>query len=196
MGIVYQLLQIAHKVRARDFAGAEAQLRKAVEAYPGYAEAWQELGDLLVVRNRNTEAREAFLQAIASDHRYAKPRLSLARLAATERDWQGALDSAESLLELDAFSYPQAYYFDALANYYMGNREKALEQAQQAVRLDKAHVVPWAEGLLGTLYSDTGDYSAAAEQFRNCIRHAQPGMNLDEMKRLEAAARAAQATRE
>jgi len=176
-----------------NLAKAEEQLRKAIQAYPAYAAAWQELGDVLVHGSRTAEGRAALQRAVDNDPKSAKAYLSLARLAAANGDWRGARDHAEAVLKLDASSYPQAYFYDAEADYNLGNRELALERAQQAVKLDERHLIPWAEELLGILYAERGDFQAAAEQFRLCVAHAHPGMNLDAVKVREAAAEASAA---
>ena len=166
----------------RQFADAETELQKAVQSYPKYAEAWNELGGALQSENKNAEARKAYLESIACDARFPQPYLSLARLSATEANWQDAADKSAALVKLDPSAYPQAYYYNAVAQYNLADYNKALESAQQAVKLDTAHKVPLAEQLLGVLYSMRGDFKSAAEQYRNYLAHAPPDANVDAVK--------------
>jgi tetratricopeptide (TPR) repeat protein len=169
-------------------AEAEKEFRKAVQESPRYAEAWQELGSLLQSQNKPAEAREAYRQALAADSRFAKPYLSLARLAAQERNWQDSLEKASALIQLEATAYPQAYYYQAVAQYNLRQNAEALASAKRAVELDTQHTVPLAEQLLGVIYSGQGDFKAAAEQFRGYLQHAPPGANLEPVKALLAEA--------
>ncbi len=171
-------------IAARKPDDAEKALRKAVETYPEYAEAWQELGTLLQGQNKPVEAREAFLKAIAGDSTYAKPYLSLARLSATEKNWQETADRASALIQMSPNAYPQAYYYHAVAEYNLGDKDKALESARRAVELDAQHSVPLAEQLSGVIYADKGEFRAAAEQFRNYMQHVPPGSNVEAVKAL------------
>jgi tetratricopeptide (TPR) repeat protein len=168
----------------RQFAEAEAELKTAVTIYPKYAEAWQEMGGVLQAQRKNEQARQAYLQAEASDPSYPKPFLSLALLASQERNWQDALTNAAALIKLDAKAYPQAYYYSAVAYYNLPDSAKAFENARLAVELDTRHATPLAEKLLGLIYFERGDYKAAAEQYRNCIEHMGDSTGADAVKTL------------
>ena len=172
----------------RQLAGAEKELRKAVQLYPKYAEAWQDLGTVLQSQNRAADARKAYLESIASDSKFVLPLLSLARLSATERNWQDSLDQSAAVTRLDPTRFPAAYYYAAVAHYNLDHLDQAIENARQAVKLDSAHAVPLAEQLLGVLFSTQGDYKSAAEQFRNYLQHVPPTTNVEPVKALLAEA--------
>ncbi len=177
-----------NSIEQERFEDAEQQLRRAVEFYPDYAEAWYDLGTVLQVTNRQEEAREAYLNSIACDPRLVQPHLSLARMSAVEQDWEAARDSSEEVLRLNPYEFPQAYYFNAVAHYNLRNYALALDSAQQAVEIDAANAVPLARQLLGVLYSRMGNHEAAAEQYRSYIERAPAGANLDAVKNLLAEA--------
>lgn len=175
-------------IAARRLPDAEKELRRAVELYPKYAAAWHDLGAVLQSQNKPADARQAFLQAVASDDRFVVPYLSLARLSATERNWPDTLDRTTTLLRLDPYSYPQAYYYRAVAQYNLKDFDGALDSARQAVKLDTRHATPLAEQLLGILLLGKEDFTSAAEQFRNYMQHAPPTANLQGAKALLAEA--------
>jgi tetratricopeptide (TPR) repeat protein len=179
----------ARKYMAKQqFEDAEKELNKAVQLHPKYAEAWQELGVALQAQKKTAEARKAYLESIASDAKFVKPYLNLARLSAVEKKWQDVLDKSDTLLRLDPYEYPQAYHYSAVAYYSLGNYDKAFDSAQRAVKVDSNHTMPLAEQFLGMMYSMRGDHKAAAEQFRNYLQHVPPTANVDEVKALLAEA--------
>jgi Flp pilus assembly protein TadD len=165
-------------IAKQQLAEAAKELNKAVRLHPKYAEAWDELGNVLQSQKMNADARKAYMEAVASDARYPKPYLDMARLSATEANWKDALEQTAALLRLEPQGNPQAYYYSAVAHYNLDQYDQAAESAQQAIKLDTAHTVPLAEQLLGVLYSMKGDYKSAAEQFRNYLQHAPPNANV------------------
>ena len=167
---------------------AEKELRKAIRLYPKYAEAWQELGGVLLSQQKNIEARKAYLESAACDPQYSKPYLSLARLSAIEKNWQEALQHSEQVLKLEPFSSPQAYYYGAVAHYNLDHKDKALDLAQKAVSLDANHTVPLAEQLIGVICIDKGDDKSAVEHLRNYLDHVPPTTNVNAVKALLAEA--------
>jgi tetratricopeptide (TPR) repeat protein len=166
----------------RQYAEAEAELNRAVRAYPKYADAWNDLGGVLEAEHRNAEARKAYRESIASDAKYAEPYLNLARLSDTEKNWKDAAEMAASVVKLNPTGYPEGYYYKAVAEYNLGDYGEALNSAQQAVKLDITHKLPLAEQLLGVVYSMRGDYKSAAEEYRNYLLHAPLGANVEPAK--------------
>jgi tetratricopeptide (TPR) repeat protein len=166
----------------RQYADAEKELNHAVQVYPKYAEAWQELGSVLQSEKKNDDARKAYLEAVSSDAKYPRPYLSLARLSAVEQNWQDAIDKSAALLQLDPTGYPLAWYYNAVGQFNLHNYDKALESAQQAVKLDPNHEVALAEQLLAVIDAEKGDYKSAAEQYRNYLQHVAPGTDVDAVK--------------
>jgi tetratricopeptide (TPR) repeat protein len=167
---------------------AEKELRKAIRLYPKYAEAWQELGNVLQSQKKNAEARKAYLESAASDPQYSKPHLSLARLSAIERNWQDALKNSEAFLKLEPSTSPQAYYYSAVAHYNLNHLDKAFDHAQKAVSLDADHLVPLAEQLLGVIYMDKGDDKSAVEHLRNYLSQVPSTTNVNAVKAMLAEA--------
>jgi tetratricopeptide (TPR) repeat protein len=176
------LVKARDYVFKRQFGEAEAELKKAVKSYPKYAEAWNDLGGVLESEHKNPEARQAYQQSIASDARFSRPYLNLARLSATEKKWSDVAEQAAALAKLNPEAFPQSYYYNAVAQYNLGNDAKAIESAQHAVKLDAGHKVPLAEQLLGMLYAMRGDYKSAAEQYRNYLQHVPLDTNVDSAK--------------
>lgn len=154
---------------------AKSELNKAVEIYPAYAEAWADLSDIYLKGSEFDNARMAAEKSIAADAHYVRPYFTLIVLTASKEDWKGTLDLSDKLLGLDAFNYPAAYYYNALANYRLHDLEKAEKSLRMARKLDSTQKLPKISLLMGTVLMDRNDYAGAVEQFQAFLTHAPDG---------------------
>ena len=145
---------------------AEGSLRKAVNEYPQYAEAWFVLGKIQNLKKNPTEAHASYEAAMTADPSYPPPYMYLAQAAAQAHQWQDALSLTDRLIALDASRYPMAHYYNAVANYNLDRLATAEVSALRAEGLDKTHAEPRIEILLGMIYTSKQNYSAAAEHYR------------------------------
>jgi tetratricopeptide (TPR) repeat protein len=154
---------------------AVKNFEKAVELYPAYAAAWHELGKLQEAANHPDAARKSFGSAIQADPKFTGPYLELAVMAVHEKQWQEVSEITDRIVKLDPFDYPQAFFFNAVANYNLKNLEASEKSAVQAEKLDTQHMLPQVSQLLGILMAQRKDYTAAAAQFRNYLKVAPDG---------------------
>jgi superkiller protein 3 len=146
--------------------------QKAVELYPRYATAWFELGRLQNAQGDKERARASFETASKEDPKYVPPYLELAAFAVQAADWQGVADLTATATKLNPFDYPQAFFYNAVANYNLKNLEQAEKSARQAELLDTRHAIPKNYHLLGMILAQRHDYPAAAERLRNYLKFA------------------------
>lgn len=159
-------------MKKRKVADAQKQLQKAVAAYPRYAAAWYELGVAHEAQKNTMEARKCFNAALEADAKFLKPYLALSMLSAGEKNWKEVADTTSRLIKLDPFDYPQAYFFNSVANYNLGNMEEAEKSAREAQKLDTDHRFPKVNHLLGVILASRRDYSGAAEAIRSYLKFA------------------------
>ena len=69
----------------KDFKRALAHLQNAVEIYPQYASAWNDLGIARTRLNDLAGAREAWQKAMSADPKFVSPYLNLARILIAEK---------------------------------------------------------------------------------------------------------------
>jgi Tfp pilus assembly protein PilF len=69
-----------------DLKKAEEKLRKAIEIYPKYARAWNNLGVVLMRQNDQAGAREAWLKSVEADDKFSSGYLNLARLSLRDKN--------------------------------------------------------------------------------------------------------------
>lgn len=156
--------------RKQKWEDARSQLEKAVELYPKYASAWYELGAVHEQSQRAAEARKAYTQSLAADAKYVNPYMRLAALAAMERKWQEVADTSDRVLKLNPVDFPNAFFYNAVANYNLQKMDAAEKSAREAVKLDSQHRIPRANQLLGKILADKQDFAGAREQMSNYLK--------------------------
>jgi len=161
---------------------AVKNFEKAVEVYPKYATAWYELGKLRVAAGNKDTAHSSFESAIQADPKYVAPYVELAMLEVQAQKWQEVADITEKAVKLDPFDYPQAHFYNAVANYNLKNVEAAEKSALQVERLDTRHAMPQNLHLLGLLLAQRQDYKGAAERLRSYLKFAPPTADVSNVK--------------
>lgn len=163
---------------------AEAQLQKAVSVYPKYAVAWYELGRTLEMQKKDAEAKNAYKQSIEADAKFINPHLHLMGIAGRERNWEGVLETSQTVLKLNPFNFPQAWFYNSVANYNLGRLDDAEKSAREAMRLDPQHRIPKISQILGVILAEKRDYSSALEHMRGYLMMLAPdGPEADMIKK-------------
>ena len=165
-----------------ELENAEKSLRKAIDQYPKFAEAWTRLGDLEQRRNNQAAARQDYQEAINADSNLPLPFLRLAFLDVAAKDWDQARKSSEKVISLDPTDFPVAYYYNAVAEFYLGHIAKAESSALRAESLDRQHSEPRIELLLASIYVAKDSFSTAADHYRAFLKLVPEGAVSDRVK--------------
>ena len=153
-----------------NLAEAEKSLRKAIDEYPKFAEAWSRMGDLEQRRRNMDGAMKDYREAIAADPYLPVPYFRLAVLEATAHDWEQTLKLTEKLISLSPTDFPLAYYFNSIAELNLNHLDKAESSALRAETLDKQHIEPRVELLLANIYTAKGSLPSAADHYRAYLK--------------------------
>lgn len=159
-------------VKKKKLPEAQKELEKAVAGYPKYAIAWNLLGQLQQQGGSQADARKSFEQAVAADSKYVNPYLSLAMISAGENNWQDVADTTDRVIRLNPLQFPQAFFYNAVANYNLQKYDAAEKSAREAVKLDTQHRMPKAQHILGVLLAMKNDYAGAAENMKGYLQFA------------------------
>lgn len=162
-------------------AGAQKNLRKAVELDPAFAEAWLQLGKLRAGADPQG-AKEDFAKALAADPKFILPYEQLAVMAVQAQEWPQAIEQTTRALELDPAGTPQLWYYDALAKLQLGQADEAEVSARKGLAIDPRHTVPNAEQLLAVVLARKSDYAGAIEHLKSCLAYTAAGPNADLLK--------------
>jgi tetratricopeptide (TPR) repeat protein len=163
-------------------ADAQKELDKAVTAYPQFAAAWNDLGMLHEQGKDLTQARDCYSKAVAADPKLVPPYLHLTQLWLPEKNWQQVADITARVIKLDPVDYPEAYFYNAVAEYNMGKYEAAEVSAREAQKLDTAHKYPQVQHVMGVILYQKKDYAGAADQMRQYLLLAPDAPDASQVK--------------
>ena len=169
-------------VDKNDLKDAEKELTKAVGQYPKYAAAWALLGAVHQQFNQIDEALKDYDQSIAADPQYAKPYFGLTLIAAGKKNWKDTVRFADQLDRLAPSAYPEAYFFNGVANYNLNNLDDAEKSLRKFLKLDVNHVRPVAALYLGDILVRKQDYAGAAQQARDYLALAPNASNANDVR--------------
>ena len=175
---------------------AQKQLEKAVALYPEYAQAWCDLGEVLRLQSKGTEARAAWQHALQADPKYLKSYLQLARLELQEGRMEDAIAITNRAIELNPVEYPGIYFFNAVANFNLRRLDAAEKSVREAIGHDSAHEIPRAESLLGNVLANRGKLLEAVQHLKKYLEYAPKAPDyVDVQQQIEALERRAAAVK-
>jgi len=161
---------------------AVAQLQKAVQIYPQFAEAWYVLGRLQAGSNPQ-QAELAFNKAIDADPNFVLVYEQMTALAAQRMRWEDVVANANRVLQLNPRGNLDLWYYHALGNFELKNLDVAERSALKSLSMDPLHSQPATEQLLAVILMAKHDQPGALQHLRNCLTYFPPGPNLDLVKR-------------
>jgi tetratricopeptide (TPR) repeat protein len=159
----------------KNYEPAEKELRASIDAYPNFAAAWYELGQMYQAQQKIEDARAAYKKAVELDSMYVSPQIQLAVLAAGENKWQEVADLTNHALKLNPLDFPHGFFLNALAYSRLNDLEAAERSARKALRLDGQHRMSQAFLLLADILEQRKDISGAMEQLRAYLKFAPNG---------------------
>lgn len=175
--------QSCEKLQHKKYAAAEKHLEKAVNLYSGYAAAWVLLGQVQEVQKKTNEATESCDRAMKIDSNYAPPYLCLAHLIAAQRKWKDLSEISSRLLDLHPLHASSAYYYKALASFYLSNLASAETTALRGTEDSKQSHRPELHLLLADIYEKKGDRAAEISQLREYLKRSPHGVIAEQVNK-------------
>lgn len=160
----------AEALKAKNWSEARKHYEKAIEIYPQFVTAYNDLGVTLIKLGEREKARENLNHAIQLDPKYARPCVNLARMDAADNNYveaeellkkaiESEPDNAEALFLLSNAQLQNGHYADAIAS-----ARKVHALAHQG--FEGAHVV-CAMALAAQNHNNE-----AAEEYRTFLKEA------------------------
>jgi tetratricopeptide (TPR) repeat protein len=165
------------------WAEAQKNFEKAVEIDPDYAQAWSDLGEVLMKQSKPTDARAAMEKAVQADPKYIKPYIQLAKLDLAEKRPEDAVAIGGKAVAMNPLEFPELYFYYAAANYNLKHLDVAETNARRATDLDNAHEIPRAELLLGSILVAKGDRAGGLQHFRKYLELVPKAPDAEQIKR-------------
>src|SRR5262249_4143635 len=156
--------------KKQKFDAAKEKFQKAVEIYPNYAVAWYELGRIQMQEKDLQGAKASFEASVKADPKYVSPLAALAAIQVQDRQWAEVVQTTEQLLKLNPISFPDAWFYNGVANYNLQNFDKAEKSTRQGLTTDVQHRFPKMEYLLGMILMQKRDYQGAAAHIRTYLK--------------------------
>lgn len=161
---------------------AEKELEKAVRIYPQYAAGWSRLGDVQQ-RERNLQAaHDSYEKSLQADPQYVNPVFGLALIAIEEKNWKDAAQLTAQVNSLNPYTFPAVLFYNAAANYNLGNFQAAEDSARKFKAADKEHSHPEVLLLLSNLQAQKNDFTGAAQQIRDYLALVPNAANAGELE--------------
>jgi len=172
---------------AHDAAGGKtddaiAHLRRAIEIYPKYLLAHNDLGVQLLGQTKLDDAAVEFRRAIEIDSKAFNPRLNLGIVLVQQAKYADALPMLQAALSVEPDS-PAAILYDGLARQGTNDSDGAERQFLLAHNLGGTQ---FAKALfhLGQIYLNRGQRKRAAEMFEQYLSEEPNGPEASEARRL------------
>lgn len=152
--------------RKKKLDEALKEYEKAVAVYPKYAIAWHEMGLIHEMGQRLDQANDAYAKSLEADPKFIKPYLQIASIYLGQQKWQEVADTTQRAIKLNPYDYPQAFLFNAWANYNLQKLDLAEQSARDGMKADTAKRVPKLAHILGVTLAQKQDFPGAMENMK------------------------------
>ena len=161
---------------------AIGHLRKAIEIYPPYLMAHNDLGVQLLAQGKLDEAAAEFRQAIKIDSKAFNPYLNLGIVLVQQHQFSEAAETLKTALALQPNS-PAAILYHGLALEGTNDLSGAERELKSAHDLGGPN---YAVALfhLGQIYMNKGEREKARQAYENYLREAPNGPNAAEARKM------------
>jgi len=151
---------------------AAASFKKATDLFPGYADAWLELGKAQVALKQVEEARKSFEASIKADEKYAAPYILLVPIEFQALNFKAVTDLSGRLLKVTPAIPPQIYFWYAAAHFRLGEFEAAESVSGEGLKADIQHQAPKLHEVMASCMIVRNDSAGAAAQLKQYLEVA------------------------
>jgi tetratricopeptide (TPR) repeat protein len=161
---------------------AVSHLRKALDIYPDYLKARNDLGAYLLAQGKLEEAAAELRKATEIDPKSFNPRLNLGVVLIQQQKFREAADALERALSLDPTS-AAAHLYAGVALLGSGAAERAERELSAAYESGGSQYA-LAQFYLGKLYADRGERERAVKAFETYLRDKPDAANAEKVRRM------------
>src|SRR5215471_18254009 len=103
-------------------------------------------------------------------------------MAGEAENWTEVVNLTGYILDRDPLNYPDAYFYNSVANYNLKKMEDAKKSGLQAERLDQRHRFPQLHLLLAEIFAQKNDYATAIAEMQTYLKLAPHANNADQVR--------------
>ena len=167
-----------------DNAKAAEHLQKAIEIYPQYAQAWNDLGVVKAKSGDLAGAKEAWQKAMAADAKFAGPYVNVARTMIAQKQFAEAEEQLKKALAMNA-NNAEALYVLVSAEYLHGEFKPALENVAKLHALEHKRFAD-AHVYAGQMLLNENQDRLAMAEFETYLKEAPDGQRVAAVKKAMA----------
>jgi tetratricopeptide (TPR) repeat protein len=164
----YHVILGTFQAQAKDYAGAQTSLHKAIDLDKNNMEAFAILGQVQVAAGSVDDAVKSWETWIQKNPKDVRPYIMISGLEQTRNNWQKAQQMLQKAMEIDPNNAIAANNLAFLMLEHRGNVDVALTLAQTARR--QAPDSPNIADTLGYAYYKKGIYSSSIDLFEEAVR--------------------------
>lgn len=148
------------------------QLKLVVAAAPKFARGWDSLGIAYETMNMSADARDAYKRAIEIDPKMTVAYVTLSREDVLAKDWQGAIDAANTAIKLDLkHMYPEVYLHMAVAQFELKDLNAAEANAAKSLQMNFPERKYRGEFVMGEILAAKGDVAGAKQHIEKYLQY-------------------------
>jgi Flp pilus assembly protein TadD len=164
-----------------EYEKAIAHFERAIQLYPEYVQAYNDLGAQYLRLNRFTEAEAAFTKAVTYEPRAPQPYLNLGYMRLLQKQYQDAVLALNRAIELDSTNWAGHLWLGVAL---MEVKEHTLSKSalEKALVLGNPPEVSPAHLYLANIYIRQGDLIHAIEQSELYLKEVPNAENAEEIR--------------
>lgn len=159
------------------------QMKLVVAAAPKFARGWDSLGIAYETMLMTPEARDAYIHATELDPKMTIAFVTLSREDVLAKDWQGAVEAANTAIKLDIkHMYPEVYLHLAVAQYQLNDLNSAEANIRKSLEVNAQERKFRGELVLGQILAAKGDVAGAKEHIAKYLQLSKASPDEDLIK--------------
>ena len=154
--------------------------QKAIDAYPGYDAAYDNLGVALMQMNQPDKAKAAFERAVQLNDKNADANRNYSRLLIGAKQYAAAVEALKRALMVEPQD-PSSLTLMSIAQYQTGDYDGALQSALKVHQVSHENYA-MAHYVAGRVYEVKHDYPDATAQYQTYVKESRKGPQAEQVR--------------
>jgi tetratricopeptide (TPR) repeat protein len=107
----------------------------------------------------------------------------MTELAFAAHQWTDVVRYTNKVLALNPLNFPDAWFYNSVANFFLQNFPAAANSAEQGIKVDEQHKIPKLEYVLGMALINMKNLQAASEHMQRYLHLAKEPADIAEAQK-------------